>query len=130
MTLLSHPLVPGQPITIWNHGETVSTRYDVPDQPMQREIDPRFFLTKEKNIIPHEYPCRTQFAAERRGQRLRVTTPAQQTPRVWFPFGSPRLDLSGFWFRATHIATTAGCVVEVERAGKARIALRTCGGRC
>lgn len=127
MTLLSHPLVPGQPITIWRHGETAATRYDVPDQPMQGEMDPFFFLTKEKNIIPHEYPCRTQFAAERRGKRPQAQ-PAGEMAKVWLPFGSPRLDLSGFWFRATHVATAAACVVEVERAGRARLALRTCGG--
>ena len=46
-------------------------RYDVPDAPMQGEMDPFFFLTKHKNFIPHEYPCRTQFAAERRGKRPR-----------------------------------------------------------
>jgi hypothetical protein len=126
--LLSHTLVPGQPITLWNHFATVDTRYDVPDQPMQGEMDPFFFLTKEKNIIPHEYPCRTQFAAERRNRRPRVVPLPPQVPKVWLPFGSPRLDLSGFWFRATHVATTAICAVEVERAGRARLALRTCGG--
>ena len=30
---------------------------------MQGEMDPFFFLTKHKNFIPHEYPCRTDFAA-------------------------------------------------------------------
>jgi hypothetical protein len=127
MSLLSHPLVPGQPITLWQHGETVATRYDVPDQPMAGEMDPFFFLTKEKNIIPHEYPCRTQFAQERRGKRPQIVPDGTQT-KVWLPFGSPRLDLSGFWFRATHIATAASCTVDLERPGRARLALRTCGG--
>jgi hypothetical protein len=127
MSLLSHPLVPGQPITLWQHGETVETRYDVPDQPMAGEMDPFFFLTKEKNIIPHEYPCRTQFASERRGKRPHMALDGAQA-KVWLPFGSPRLDLSGFWFRATHIATSASCIVDVDRPGTARLALRTCGG--
>lgn len=127
MSLLSHPLVPGHPITLWQHGETVATRYDVPDQPMAGEMDPFFFLTKEKNIIPHEYPCRTQFAAERRGKRPHMALDGAQA-KVWLPFGSPRLDLSGFWFRATHIATSASCIVDVDRPGTARLALRTCGG--
>ena len=35
-------------------------------------MDPFFFLTKDKNFIPHEYPCRTDFAAERRGKRART----------------------------------------------------------
>lgn len=127
MTLLSHPLIPGQPVTLWRHGETVATQYDVPDQPMAGEMDPFFFLTKEKNIIPHEYPCRTRFAAERRNRRPQVAK-GGALDRVWLPFGSPRLDLSGFWFRATHIATLAACTVEVGQGGTARLALRTCGG--
>ena len=66
---LRRPLRPGEPITYWQLGSTVESRYDVADQPMQGEMDPFFFLTKHKNFIPHEYPCRTAFAAERRGKR-------------------------------------------------------------
>ncbi|MCU0902234.1 MAG: hypothetical protein MUC82_17410, partial [Cypionkella sp.] len=100
----------------------------MPDQPMAGEMDPFFFLTKEKNIIPHEYPCRTKFAAERRGKRPDLRPMDRTQTRVWLPFGSPRLDLSGFWFRATHIATVATCTLAVEQAGPARLAIRTCGG--
>jgi hypothetical protein len=63
-------------------------------------MDPFFFLTKDKNFIPHEYPCRTEFAADRRGRR--PEPPGRlRAERNWLPFGSPRLDLSGFWFRPT-----------------------------
>ena len=63
-------------------------------------MDPFFFLTKHKNFIPHEYPCRTQFAAGRRGKRPCVTAEPSRI-RIWLPFASPRVDLSGFWFRPT-----------------------------
>ncbi|TIM69119.1 MAG: hypothetical protein E5Y58_17190, partial [Mesorhizobium sp.] len=65
---LRRPLALGGPVVYWLVGPTSEQRYDVADQPMQGEMDPFFFLTKHKNFIPHEYPCRTEFAAERRGK--------------------------------------------------------------
>ena len=90
-TYLRRPLATGAPITYWQVGVTTEGRYDVADQPMHGEMDPFFFLTKHKNFIPHEYPCRTAFSAERRGKRPQVLgefSPA----RAWLPFGSPRVD--------------------------------------
>ncbi len=124
--LLSHPLTPGTAIGYWRVSAIAEARYDLPDLPMQGEMDPFFFLTKDKNFIPHEYPCRTQFAAERRGRRPQVGALAPE--RNWLPFGSPRLDLSGFWFRPTAIAARAETVVRAAMAGIARVSLRTCGG--
>ncbi|NEX45413.1 hypothetical protein [Pseudotabrizicola algicola] len=124
---LSHPLTSGAALGYWRLGPTVEARFDLPDLPMKGEMDPFFFLTKDKNFIPHEYPCRTQFAADRRDRRPPVQggfAPA----RNWLPFGSPRLDLSGFWFRPTHIATWAETVIRARSAGTARLRLRTCGG--
>ncbi|HQZ13178.1 MAG TPA: hypothetical protein PK286_09855, partial [Devosia sp.] len=83
----------GEPIRYWQLGRLQEARYDVPDAPMQGEMDPFFFLTKHKNFIPHEYPCRTQFAAERRGKRPLVVGEFE-VASWWLPFGSPRVDLS------------------------------------
>ncbi len=124
---LRRPLRAGEPIVYWLVGATSEKRYDVADQPMKGEMDPFFFLTKHKNFIPHEYPCRTEFAAERRGKRPQpqgVFAP----DRVWLPFGSPRVDLSGFWFRPTVLGTWAQTVIEAASPGPARLRLRTCGG--
>lgn len=124
---LRRPLTAGGQIVYWRLGATHGARYDVADQPMKGEMDPFFFLTKHKNFIPHEYPCRTQFAAERRGKRpqpIGVFAP----DRVWLPFDSPRVDLSGFWFRPTVLGTWAEAVVSASTAGKASLRLRTCGG--
>lgn len=126
-TLLRRPLTHGSPIAYWQVSPTVEMRYDVPDQPMSGEMDPFFFVTRVKNFIPHEYPCRTAFAAERRGQRP-VETPRGAYTRNWLPFGSPRLDLSGFWFRPTVIATWARTMLVAASAGKAKLSLATCGG--
>ena len=124
---LRRPLGAGQPVVYWRLGATQEARYDVADQPMKGEMDPFFFLTKHKNFIPHEYPCRTQFAAERRGRRPAPTVDAS-AHRVWLPFASPRVDLSGFWFRPTVIGTWAVTTIEAQTAGTARLRLRTCGG--
>ncbi len=125
--LLSQPLVAGAPLALWRVGETAQARFDVAPQPMLGEMDPFFFLTKDKNFIPHEYPCRTAFAAERRDRRPDVRG-GFAPDRVWLPFGAPRLDLSGFWFRPTVLATWAQTVVRLARGGPARFRLATCGG--
>ncbi len=125
--VLNRPLAAGEPVTYWRLGATSETRYDVPDQPMKGEMDPFFFLTKHKNFIPHEYPCRTQFAAERRGKRPQPTSEVAME-RVWLPFASPRVDLSGFWFRPTVIGTWAETSIDCAAPGEATLRLRTCGG--
>lgn len=126
-TALRRPLALGEPIVYWLLGETSEQRYDVADQPMHGEMDPFFFLTKHKNFIPHEYPCRTQFALERRGKRPEVAGAFKQK-RTWLPFASPRVDLSGFWFRPTVLGTWARTAIHAVVTGKAKLRLRTCGG--
>ncbi len=127
MTRLSRPLSPGQPVTLWRHSAITEAMFDVPERPMKGAMDPFFFLTKEKNFIPHEYPCRTDFAELYRGNR--PDERATATPEtVWLGFGSPRLDLSGFWFRATRLAARAETLIRAQTAGVARLRLATCGG--
>lgn len=126
--VLEQRLEPGAPIPYWKVGPTLERRYDVADQPMPGEMDPFFFLARHKNFIPHEYPCRTSFIASRRGRRP-VPEGELAAPRNnWLPFGSPRVDLSGFWFRPTVLGTWARGVILVESAGRARLRLATCGG--
>lgn len=117
----------GEPVRYWQLGALMEQRFDVADQPMKGEMDPFFFLTKHKNFIPHEYPCRTIFAETYRGKRPDVRGTFEAT-RWWLPFGSPRVDLSGFWFRPTRLGTWARTYLEAKQAGKARIRLGTCGG--
>ena len=120
-------LNPGDPIRYWQLGTLSEERFDVPDAPMQGEMDPFFFLTKVKNFIPHEYPCRTQFAETYRDKRPDVRG-IFEASRWWLPFDSPRLDLSGFWFRPTRLAAWARTYIEADTAGTAAIRLGTCGG--
>lgn len=124
---LKRDLKAGEAIRYWQVGSIAEERFDVPDAPMKGEMDPFFFLTKVKNFIPHEYPCRTIFAETYRGKRPDVRG-AFEAKRWWLPFGSPRLDLSGFWFRPTRLATWTRTYIEVETSGLATITLGTCGG--
>ena len=127
MTRLTRPLAAGQPVTLWRHSAIAEEAFDVPERPMKGEMDPFFFLTKEKNFIPHEYPCRTDFAALYRDRRPdERATPDPAT--TWLGFGSPRLDLSGFWFRATRLAARAETLLVAATPGPARLRLATCGG--
>ena len=121
------PLAEGESVGHWRLGRRREERFDVADQPMQGEMDPFFFLAKTKNFIPHEYPCRREFAALYRGKRPEPRS-ALTPEGWWFPFGSPRVDLSGFWFRPTRIECWARTTVEAERAQTARFRFATCGG--
>ncbi len=120
-------LQPGQAIRHWQLSGITEARYDVAPQPMQGEMDPFFFLTKHKNFIPHEYPCRTEFAQAFRG-RHPVPLCAFESARWWHPFGSSRIDLSGFWFRPTRVAAWARTALDATQAGEATLKLSTCGG--
>ncbi|MCA1493120.1 hypothetical protein I6F11_19535 [Ensifer sp. NBAIM29] len=120
-------LKPGEAVRYWQLGAVAEERFDVPDAPMKGEMDPFFFLTKHKNFIPHEYPCRTIFAERHRGNRPDIRG-AFHAARWWLPFGSPRLDLSGFWFRPTRLANWARTFIEADAAGEAKVRLGTCGG--
>jgi len=124
---LRRPLSPGDPVCYWRVSSIAEREYDVADTTMSGHMDARFFLTKEKNFIPHEYPCRTQFIEERRGRRP-VVVEKRGPERNWLPFGSPRVDLSGFWFRATAISAWAETRIETVAAGLAKLRLSCCGG--
>ena len=120
-------LQPGQAIRHWQLSAITEARYDVAPQPMQGEMDPFFFLTKHKNFIPHEYPCRTEFAQTFRSQHP-VPLSTFEPVRWWHPFGSSRIDLSGFWFRPTRVAAWARTALDAAQAGEATLKLSTCGG--
>ncbi|WP_246072253.1 hypothetical protein [Martelella lutilitoris] len=124
---MRRPLTNGSPVCYWHVSAIAETEYNVPDTTMSGHMDAQFFLTKEKNFIPHEYPCRTQFVSERRGKRP-VVVEKQGPGRIWTPFGSPRVDLSGFWFRATAVSAWAETRIEAKTAGTARLKLSCCGG--
>ncbi|HET9067087.1 MAG TPA: hypothetical protein VFN28_00485 [Amaricoccus sp.] len=120
-------LTPGSPIARWRVSAIAEERYDLPDAAMPGAMDPAFFLTRDRNVIPHEYPCRTAFAAAHRGRRPDVRgTPA--FVRNWLPFGAPALDLSGFWFRPSRLSAWAETVILAEAPGPARLRLATSGG--
>jgi hypothetical protein len=124
---LRRNIAAGSAIRYWQLSDIAEARYDVADQPMQGEMDAFFFLTSHENFIPHEYPCRTEFIKTFRGKRP-IPLADYSLSRWWLPFGSDRVDLSGFWFRPTRIAAWARTFIEVEEGGEAKFSLATCGG--
>ncbi|WP_246739537.1 hypothetical protein [Martelella sp. HB161492] len=124
---LRRSLPKGAPVCYWHVSAIAPEEYNVADTTMSGHMDAQFFLTKEKNFIPHEYPCRTAFLQERHGRRP-VLVDKKGPSRIWTPFGSPRVDLSGFWFRATAVSAWAETRIEAETAGVARLKLSCCGG--
>ncbi len=121
------PLQPGQAVGHWQLGAVYEERYDVPDQVMLGKMDAFFFLAKDRNFIPHEYPCRTDFVARYRGKALQPVT-AFDPVRFWLPHDGPRIDQSGFWFRPTRVECWAQTLLESRKAQTARFRLATCGG--
>ncbi|UVF20430.1 hypothetical protein HPT29_004585 [Microvirga terrae] len=126
-TYLTHPLTTGRTVGHWQLGDVHEERYDVPDRTMKGKMDAFFFLTKDRNFIPHQYACRTDFIEAYRGKTPQPVTHFAPT-RVWLPFGSPRVDLSGFWFRATRVECWARTTIESPRDQTARFSFATCGG--
>lgn len=124
---LTHPLAAGQAVGHWQLGEMFEERYDVPDRTMEGKMDAFFFLTKDRNFIPHQYACRTDFIEEYRGKAPSPVILFEPT-RVWLPFGSPRVDLSGFWFRATRVECWARTTIDSPRDQVVRFSFATCGG--
>ncbi|WBU58839.1 hypothetical protein [Paracoccus albus] len=117
----------GDALRYWQVSDIAEERFDIPDAPLHGEMDPFFFLTKDKNFIPHEYPCRTEFAARFRDKRPDIRGAAAWQTNI-LPFGQDVLDLSGFWFRPTRLAAWARTVLVAEKADTARFRLTTCGG--
>ncbi|MCB1355881.1 MAG: hypothetical protein KDK53_05060 [Maritimibacter sp.] len=121
-------LTPGTPLTWWQVTALTEREYDVADAPMAGEMDSTFFLTKDKNIIPHTYPCRTAYIGEARGvEPVPAFAPDWAGARNVLPMGSAFLDLSGFWYRATRLGGWARTAVTSAAGGPARLRLSVAG---
>ncbi|WP_205954007.1 hypothetical protein [Pantoea stewartii] len=125
-TYCHFPLQQRDAVRYWQLSAVASQPYDVDDVPMSGEMDPFFFLSKHKNFIPHTYPCRTEFQKQFAGKKPRPFGDRTLT-NWWFPFGSDRVDLSGFWFRATRIGAQAETCLVAAAPGSRRFRLTTCG---
>lgn len=88
----------------------------------------------------HENPCRREFAEQRRSSRPEL--PVKATPRpgetvslwgrevkwnVYFPWGNPRVEESGFYWVPTHLLRYGYTVVYSPSAHRAVFNLKTCG---
>ncbi|PWC19621.1 hypothetical protein [Brenneria corticis] len=122
-----HQLANGDAVRYWQLSKITEQRYDVADRPMQGDMDPFFFLSKHKNFIPHTYPCRSDFS-EKFADKRPIPLSECHPVRWWLPFGSDRVDLSGFWFRPTRVGAWARTFIQAGQQGEATFRLTTCGG--
>jgi hypothetical protein len=130
MSDLLSPLGRGGTIGHWQLSPILEERFDVPDEPMTGDMDARFFLSRHRNFIPHEYPCRRIFAERHRDRRPEPAAEFHQAEGAagwWFPFGADRVDLSGFWHRPTRVEAWARTAILAAEAGTVRLRLATCG---
>ena len=125
--LLRVPLQEEESIGQWRIGRRREERFDVADQPMSGEADPAFFVAKTRNSIPHEYPCRREFAARYRGKRP-LPEIAFEPAAWWYSYEGGGVDLSGFWFRPTRVECWAKTLIESRTEQIARFRFATCGG--
>ncbi len=108
-------------------------------EPMTMEGDINDWLLKGFSI--HENPCRKQFVDQRRESVPALPVSAPPAPgqpvtlwdttvewNVYFPWGNPRVEQSGFYFMPTHMLRYAYTVVVSPIAHRAVLNLKTCGG--
>lgn len=95
----------------------------------------------KKGFAIHENPCRKEFIQKRKenrpdfldleavsyGEMVRVF--GQSRPlTLYFPFGNPGVDASGFYYRPTYLRMYGYVELKAEEAGDAAFELETCGG--
>ena len=107
-------IAPSTPLCRWQVSDVLATRYDVPDQPMQGEMDAAFFLTSDKQLhparisLPHRIRRRAPRPPARGARRAALqratgcpsarrgsTSPASGSARPGSPPGrAPRIDVA------------------------------------
>lgn len=122
------PVAEGDPLAYWHVSDVRQRPYDTADLPIFRAVDPEFARYSEPDFEIPSFPCRTEFVSRFRGRRpIRPTVPLAPA-ELYVPFGSPRVERSGFWRRPTHLSLAASTVICTGQSGRARFRLRTCGG--
>jgi hypothetical protein len=89
----------------------------------------------------HENPCRKEFVERRRAAKPEhpvrgVPLPGERVSlwgkeaawNVYFPWGNPRVEESGFYYVPTHLLRYGYAVVRSPSAHRAVFVLKTCGG--
>ncbi|MFC0213695.1 hypothetical protein ACFFK0_14720 [Paenibacillus chartarius] len=108
-------------------------------EPMTMEGDINDWLIKGFSI--HENPCRREFVEERRASVPEfpldgVPAVGESVSRwessaeweVYFPWGNPRVETSGFYYVPTHMLRYAYTTVVSPAAHRAVLNIKTCGG--
>ncbi|MGP1395032.1 MAG: hypothetical protein ACTS3R_05935 [Inquilinaceae bacterium] len=114
-------------IVHWQLSPLVEAAYISPAASLTGGMDAAFFKTRERNVIPHDYPCRTHFA-----DRFRDRPPEPNPPAGWtewrFPHSGIRIERSGFWYRPTRLSSWARTWIATEDRRTIVVRLATFGG--
>ncbi|GAB2717648.1 hypothetical protein ACFQWB_09995 [Paenibacillus thermoaerophilus] len=108
-------------------------------EPMTMEGDVNDWLIKGFSI--HENPCRKEFVDQRRASVPELPFAAPPAPGdsvslwgsearwdLYFPWGNPRVEESGFYYVPTHMLRYGYTVIVSPTAHQAVFNLKTCGG--
>lgn len=123
-----------QSINRWRIGQTIEQR--VRFEPMTMDGDINAWLLEGFAI--HENPCRKEFVTKRRentpeppgrmeGDAGTGGGADSEPSELYFPWGNPRVERSGFWMVPTHLSTYAVTQIHSPRAHKSKLKLITCG---
>lgn len=97
--------------------------------PMTMEGDINKWLIEGFAI--NENPCKKEFREKRRNnvpESLQFMTSADNDLELYFPWGNPAVERSGFWFVPTYLKSYAFTYLECSQDHKANLKLKTCGG--
>jgi len=94
--------------------------------PMTMQGDINKWLVEGFSI--NENPCKLEFIEKRTGNIPELKTDITRDDEIYFPWGNPNVERSGFWFVPTYIKSYAYTYLECSYDQKAILELKTCGG--
>ncbi|MGG1516514.1 hypothetical protein ABE504_13935 [Paenibacillus oryzisoli] len=125
-------------INRWLTSGIFETKMKFEPMTMDVDVDVNEWLTKGFSI--HENPCRKEFVTNRRARvpvkidheqaqpGAALALQGQEKPwEVYFPWGNPNVEWSGFWYVPTHLCTYAVTKIVTSSAHQAKLIVRTCG---
>ncbi|SIQ35700.1 PA14 domain-containing protein [Halanaerobium kushneri] len=108
----------------WKISKLKEKYYNSNPDTMEAKIDNSWL---DKGFSIHQYPCRKEFLAEYEDREINLrNNPAAEN--IYFPFGNPKVERSGFWFIPTYLESWAESLIKVPETGEYKFKVKTCGG--
>ena len=94
--------------------------------PMTMQGDINKWLVEGFSI--NENPCKAEFRDKRIGNPPELMTIINNYTEIYFPWGNPAVERSGFWFVPTYLKSYAFTYIQCNYEQKVLLDLKTCGG--